>query len=74
MWSMQVGTNLTHFEVTALEETWFVMCETWKCALWPLIVNESTTIHNWPVEFEAWPKIHNNKPIQQATMLKFSTL
>jgi hypothetical protein len=28
MWSMQVGTNLTHFEVTNLEEAGFVMCET----------------------------------------------
>jgi hypothetical protein len=28
MWSMQVGTNLTHFEVTTLEEAGFVMCET----------------------------------------------
>jgi hypothetical protein len=37
-------------------------------------VNESTTPCNQPANFEAWPKIHNNKPIQWTTRLKLSTM
>ncbi len=73
-WLVQVGTDLTHFEVTALEEAGFVLCETCKCALWTLFVNEGTNLRNRPVDHEAWPKIHNNKLIQRATIFNLSTL
>ncbi len=72
-WLVQVGTNLIQFEVTTLEEARFFLCETCKCALWTLFVNECTTPHNQPANPEAWQKTHNNKPIQQATTLKLST-
>ncbi len=42
-WPMQVGTDLTRFEVTALKEVGFVICEARKCAPQTLFANESTT-------------------------------
>jgi hypothetical protein len=62
-WPMQVGTNLTQFELTTLEEAGFIMCETHKCVPQTLFVNENTTPHNQPIDLEAWPKTCNNKPI-----------
>jgi hypothetical protein len=32
-WIVQIGTNLTQFEVIALEEARFILCEACKCAL-----------------------------------------
>ncbi len=72
-WLVQVRTDLIQFAVTALEEAWFVLCEAHKCAPQTLFVNESTTFRNQLANLEAWPKTHNNKPIQQATMFKLST-
>jgi len=43
-WLVQVGTDLTQFEVIALEEARFVLCEVHKCALWTLFSNESITL------------------------------
>jgi hypothetical protein len=60
---MQVGIDLTHFEVTTLEEAGFVMCEVRKCAFWTLFANELTIPCNRLVDFEAWTKMCNNKPI-----------
>jgi hypothetical protein len=45
-WLVQVVTNLTQFDVTALEEARFVLCEVHKCALRTLFVNESIILHN----------------------------
>ncbi len=45
-WPVQIGTNLTQFEVTVLEEARFVMCEVCKCAPQTFFVNESTTPYN----------------------------
>jgi hypothetical protein len=73
MWPMQVGINLIQFEVTNLEEAWFVLCEVRKCAPWTLFANESTTPCNWFAYFEAWPKTYNNKLIQWITTFKLST-
>jgi hypothetical protein len=61
---MQVGTNLTQFEVTTLEEVGFILCEACKCAPQTFFVNESTTPCNQPTYPKAWQKIHNNKSIQ----------
>jgi len=69
MWPVQTGTDLIQFEVTALEEAKFVLCEAHKCVPWTLIVNESTTPCNRLANPKAWPKTHNNKPIWGATML-----
>jgi hypothetical protein len=38
-WPMQVGTDLTQFEVIALKEARFVLCEVRKCAPWTIFAN-----------------------------------
>jgi len=68
-WLVQIGIDLIQFEVTALEEAKFVMCEAHKCVPWTLFVNESTTPCNQLANPKVWPKTHNNKPIRGATML-----
>ncbi len=73
MWPMQVGINLIQFEVTNLEEAWFVLCEVRKCAPWTLFANGSTTPCSWLAYFEAWPKTYNNKLMQWTTTFKLST-
>ncbi len=72
-WLMHIGTNLIQFEVTTLEDAWFVMCEVHKCVLRTFFVNESTTPYNPHVDPEAWPKTCNNKPIWWTTMFKLLT-
>ncbi len=71
MWPVQVGTNLTQFEVITLEEAKKNLFEARKCVPQTLFANESTTCSRL-ANPKAWPKNHNNKPIQQATTLKFS--
>jgi hypothetical protein len=71
MWPVQVGNNLTQFEVITLEEAKFVLCEARKCVPHTLFANESTTCSRL-ANPKAWPKNHNNKPIRQATTLKLS--
>ncbi len=73
MWPVRIGTDLTQFEVTTLEELGFVLCEACKCAPRTLFANESTTPPNWPADPEAWPKIRNNKLIKRTITFKLST-
>jgi hypothetical protein len=70
---MQVRIDFTQFEVIALEEVGFVLCEARKCVPWTFFANESITPRNLLTYFEAWPKTYNNKPIQQTTTFKLST-
>jgi len=42
-WPMQVGTNLIQFEMIALGEARFILCEACKCVFRTLFVNENTT-------------------------------
>jgi len=70
---MQVGTNLIQFEMIALGEARFILCEACKCVFRTLFVNENTTHCKWHAYPEAWPKTRNNKPIWQARIFKFST-
>ncbi len=72
-WPMQIRTNLIQFEVTTLEEAWFILCEAWKCASQTFFISESTLLLNWLVDLTTWPKTCNNKANWPATNLKLST-
>jgi hypothetical protein len=69
---MQVGIDMTQFEVTTLEEVGFIVYEPCKCAPRTLFANESITPCNQLVDPKAWLKIHNIKFIWRATTLKLS--
>ncbi len=72
-WSIVSIDYLIQFEVTTLEEAWFILCETWKCALQTFFMSESTLLLNWLVDLTTWPKTCNNKANWPATNLKLST-
>jgi hypothetical protein len=72
-WLVQIGTNLTQFEIIALEKARFVLCEACKCTLHTFFASENTTTPNQLVDSNVWPNTCNNKTIRCATTLKFST-
>ncbi len=72
-WLVQIDTNLTQFEVIALEEAIFILCEACKCVLQTFFACENTTTPNQLIDSNAWANTCNNKAIWCATTLKFST-
>ncbi len=73
LWHVQEKTNLTQYEVMALEETSFILFKKLKCHPRNLFDDDAWIPINKPMDVDSWPKTRNGKNIYRVLVFKIST-